>query len=125
LAEAIIQQDKWDDGPGQVEANVINPVVEELGATIRGTGEACFCPVGRIVQGYAVEMSYADNNLEKVAMVGLSEDAKHSKDGERAPGELDRLAIGPIIEASIRISHHSDGFHTNCKDIRRQISGIR
>lgn len=73
-----------DDGPGSIHANIVDPVVENLGSAV---GHA-LSPVGHVVEGHAVDVCRADDDLEEVTAGMVADGGGEGEEREGAPGEL-------------------------------------
>jgi hypothetical protein len=56
---------EWNNSPRHVKPNIIHPVIEKLGATVRYALE----PVGRVIQCHAIQMRDAHDDLEAVSCI--------------------------------------------------------
>lgn len=60
---------RWNDNPGSIKSNIVNPVVLKLGSAIDNAIELLLCIAGGIIQCHAVQVRYADDDLERMAQV--------------------------------------------------------
>ena len=77
-----------NDCPWQVEANVVNPEVHELGPAVSKASEVHLYETGGIVQGDTVQMRHAHDDLERMAEVAVHDNAGRTRESEGALGEL-------------------------------------
>lgn len=88
LIHTIEEEVEGQNNPGEIEADVVDPVVEELGAGVGDAGELVVEIVGEVVEGYAVEVGGAEDGLEEVAGEVGFDDGEVGEPGEGTPEEL-------------------------------------
>lgn len=82
-----------DDHPRQVEAKVVHPEVQRLGAAVGHAAEVLLGGAGGVVEEHAVEVAHADHHLHGVAERAVARDAEGRAEAEGPPDELSGLVV--------------------------------
>lgn len=56
-----------DNGPRGVETDIIDPEIEKFRSTVGHAVKTLLGPVGGVVEGYSIEVSDADDDLEDMS----------------------------------------------------------
>jgi hypothetical protein len=80
---------KRHNSPGRIETHIVDPKVEKFGSTVRGPMKLHLSPIGGVVQGNAVEVGGAHDDLKDVSGTSIiTENGKDCKPRQGTPNQL-------------------------------------
>lgn len=88
-----MQLTAWENHPNEVHEEVISPKVEKFRSRVRDLSVIVIEHAGCIVEDQAVDLAYADDDLERVAEGMRVGDEEGHDEAEGSPCELQNSSI--------------------------------